>query len=65
MIKVPEINNASNNQKDSNLNLGKTNSMEKQLNDQKIKKKREEYYWSENNFQSNTSKENITTEKGK
>ena len=31
----------------------------------KLKKKREEYYWSENNFQSNTSKENITTEKGK
>ena len=44
---VPEINNASNNQKDSqqeinNLNLGKTNSIEKQLNDEKIKK-REEY----------------------
>ena len=41
--KVPEINNTSNNQKDSeqeinNLNLEKTNSIEKQLNDVKIKK---------------------------
>ena len=41
---VPEINNTSNNQKDSQqemnyLNLGKTNSIEKQLNDVKIKKK--------------------------
>ena len=64
---VPEINNTSNNQKDSqqemnNLNLGKTNSMEKQLNDVKIKK-REEYYRSKNNLQSNTAKENITTGK--
>ena len=44
-VKVPEINNTSNNQKDSqqemnNLNLGKTNSIEKQLNDAKIKKRR-------------------------
>ena len=64
---VPEINNTSNNQKDSqrkmsNLNLGKTNSIEKQLNDVKIKK-REEYYRSKNNLQSNTAKENITTGK--
>ena len=62
-----EINNTSNNQKDSqqemnNLNLRKTNSIEKQLNDLK---KREEYYRSTNNFESNTAKENITTEKGK
>ena len=40
---VPVINNTSNNQKDSqqemnNLNLGKTNSIEKELNDVKIKK---------------------------
>ena len=47
-IIVPEINNISNNQKDSqqemnNLNIGKTNSIEKQLKDVKIKK-REEYY---------------------
>ena len=47
----------------SNLNLGNTNSIEKQLNDVKIKK-REEYYWSKNNVQSNADKENITTEKG-
>ena len=65
---VPEINNTSNNQKDSQqemnyLNLGKTNSIEKQLNDVKIKK-RVEYHWSKNNLQSNTAKENITTEKG-
>ena len=44
-IKVPEINNTSKNQKDSqqemdNLNLGKTNSIEKQLNDVKTKKER-------------------------
>ena len=42
-IKVPEINNTSNNEKDSqqemkNLNLGKTKSIVKQLND--VKKKR-------------------------
>ena len=66
-IKVPEINNTSNNQKESqqemdNLNLGKTNSIKKQLNDVKIKK--EEYYRSKNNLQSNTAKENITTLKG-
>ena len=67
-IIVPEINNTNNNQKDSqqemnNLNLGNTNSIEKQLNDVKIKK-REEYYRSKNNVQSNAAKENITTEKG-
>ena len=44
-IKVPEINNASCNQKDSqqkiyNLNLEETDSIEKQLNDVKIKKKK-------------------------
>ena len=42
-IIVLEINNISNNQKDfqqemNNLNIGKTNSIEKQLNDVKIKK---------------------------
>ena len=42
-ISVPEINNTNNNQKDSqqemnNLNLGNTNSIQKQLNDLKIKK---------------------------
>ena len=47
----------------NNLNLGNTNSIEKQLNDVKIKK-REEYYRSKNNVQSNATKENITTEKG-
>ena len=67
-IKVPEINNTSNSQKDSqqkmnNLNLGKTNSIEKQLHYVKTKK-REKYYCSKNNFYSNTAKENITTEKG-
>ena len=45
----------------NNLNLGKTKSVEKQLNDVKIKK-REEYYRSKNNLQSDTAKENITTE---
>ena len=65
-IIVPEINNTNNNQKDSqqemnNLNLGNTNSTEKQLNNAKIKKG-EEYYWSKNNIQSNTAKENIATE---
>ena len=44
-IIVPQINNTSKNQKDSqqeinNLNLGKTNSIEKHLNDVKIKKGR-------------------------
>ena len=44
-IIVPEINNTNNNQKDSqqemnNLNLGNTNSIEKQLNDVKIKKRK-------------------------
>ena len=67
-IKVPEINNRSNNQKDSqqemnNSNLGKTNSIQKQLNDVKIKK-REEYYQSKKNFRSNTVKENVKREKG-
>ena len=67
-IIVPEINNTNNNQKDSqqernNLNLGNTNSIAKQLNDVKIKK-REEFYRSQNNVQSNAAKENITTEKG-
>ena len=47
----------------NNLNFGNTNSKEKQLNDVKIKK-REEYYGSKNNVQSNAPKENITTEKG-
>ena len=42
-IIVPDVNNTSNNQKDcqqetNNLNLGNTNSIEKQLNDMKIKK---------------------------
>ena len=42
---MPKINNTSKNQKDSqqeinNLNLGKTNSIEKHLNDVKIKKGR-------------------------
>ena len=42
-IIVPQINNTSNNQKDcrqemNNLNIGKTNSIVKQLNDVKIKK---------------------------
>ena len=60
-IIVLEINNISNNQKDfqqemNNLNIGKTNSIEKQLKDVKIKK-REEYYWSKNNLQSDTAKE--------
>ena len=59
-IKVPEINNTSNSQKGSqqemdNLNLGKTNLIKKQLNDVKIKK--EEYYRSKNNLQSNTAKD--------
>ena len=44
-MKVPEINNTSNNQDSqqemNNLNLRKTNSIEKQLNDVKIKKKKE------------------------
>ena len=67
-IKVSEINNTSNNQKGSqqemnNLNLGKTNSTKKQPNNVKIEK-RKEYYRSKNKFQSNTAKENITTEKG-
>ena len=66
-IIVPEINNTNNNQKESqqeenNLNLGNTNSIEKQLNNVKIKK--EEYYRSKNNVQSNAAKENTTTEKG-
>ena len=44
-IIVPEINNTNNNHKDSqqelnNLNLGNTNSIEKQLNDVKIKKRK-------------------------
>ena len=43
-MKVPEINNTSNNQDSqqemNNLNLRKTNSIEKQLNDVKIKKKK-------------------------
>ena len=47
----------------NNLNLGNTNTIKKQLNDVKIKK-REEYYRSKNNVQSNAAKENITTEKG-
>ena len=46
----------------NNFNLGKTNSIEKQLNGMKIK--REEYYRSKNNFQSNPAKEHKTTEKG-
>ena len=66
-IIVPEIKNTSNNQKDSqqemnNLNLQKTNSIEKQLNDVKIKNR--ENYRSKNNLESNTAKENITTENG-
>ena len=57
-IIVPEINNRSNNQKDSqqemnNLNLGKTKSIEKQLSN-----------WSKINLESNTAKENKTIEKG-
>ena len=44
-MKVPEINNTSNNQDSqqemNNLNLRKTNSIEKQQNDVKIKKKKE------------------------
>ena len=65
---VTEINKTNNNQKDfqqemNNLYLGITNSIEKQLKDVKIKK-REEYYRSKNNIQSNAAKENITTEKG-
>ena len=47
----------------NNLIFGNTNSKEKQLNCVKIKK-REEYYGSKNNVQSNAAKENITTEKG-
>ena len=43
-MKVPEIDNTSNNQDSqqemNNLNLRKTNSIEKQLNDVKIKKKK-------------------------
>ena len=44
-MKVPEINNTSNNQKGSqremnNLNLGKTNFIENQMNDMKIKKEK-------------------------
>ena len=44
-VKVPEINNTSNNQKGSqqemnNLNLGKTNFIENQMNDMKIKKEK-------------------------
>ena len=63
------INNTSNNQRDSqqemnNLNLGKTKSIEKQMNNVKMKKKRQEYHYSKNNFQCNTAKENVTTEKG-
>ena len=48
----------------NNVNLWKTNSIEKQLNDVKIKNR--EYYRSKNNLQSNTAKakENITTENG-
>ena len=46
----------------NNLNSEKL-IIEKQLNDVKIKK-REEYHQSKNNFQNNTAKENITTEKG-
>ena len=54
-IKVPETNNTSNNQKDSQQELNNSNLG-------KIQGK--EYYWSKNNFQSNAAKENITTEKG-
>ena len=62
------MNNTSNNQKGSqqemnNLNLRKTKSIEKQLNDVKMKK-REEYYRSKSKLQSNAAKESITTEKG-
>ena len=44
-MKVPEINNTSSNQKGSqqemnNLNLGKTNFIENQMNDMKIKKEK-------------------------
>ena len=43
-MKVPEMNNTSNNQDSqqemNNLNLRKTNSIEKQLNDVKIKKEK-------------------------
>ena len=51
---VSEINNTSNNKKNSqkemnNLNLEKTNSIEKKLNDVKIKKKLK-YYRSKSNF---------------
>ena len=46
----------------NNLNLQKTNSIEKQLNDVKIKNR--ENYRSKNNLESNTAKENITTENG-
>ena len=45
----------------NNLNLGKTNSIEKQLND--VTKKRKEYYQPKNNFQTNTAEENTTAEK--
>ena len=68
MIRTNVRKDQSNNQKDSqqemnNLSLGKTNSIEKQLEDVKIKKT-DKYYWSKNNFQSNTGKKNITIEKG-
>ena len=68
MIRTNVRKDQSNNQKDSqqemnNLSLGKTNSIEKQLEDVKIKKT-DKYYWSKNNFQSNTGKQNITIEKG-
>ena len=55
-----------NNQKDSqqemnNLDLRKTDSIEKELNDVKTKKW-EEYYRFKTNFQKNTTKESIATE---
>ena len=57
-IKVPEINYTNNRHEDSqqkmnNLNLGKTNSIKK--TERCENKKREEYYWCRNNFQSNTA----------
>ena len=65
-MKVPEINNTSNNQDSqqemNNLNLRKTNSIEKQLNDVKIKKKKR-ILLVEKQLKSNTAKENITIEK--
>ena len=68
-IIVPEINNTNNNHKDSqqelnNLNLGNTNSINRKTTERCENKKREEYYRSKNNVQSNAAKENITTEKG-